>query len=145
MPLRGRGRPAAVGLAHLFVGRFGKSRTATEVWPASHPPLHAGGISKADLRRFLKWGAVHLGYPALAEVEAARERSSASLRLPHVSVVPAAYPFACAACRGGMCLHVPAPAGGCRHVAASFRWQAGVARVVMTFCAVLLATGSPHR
>ena len=35
------------------------------------PP--AGGISKGDLRRFLKWGAVHLGYPALAEVEAARE------------------------------------------------------------------------
>ncbi|KAL4439201.1 hypothetical protein ABPG77_004103 [Micractinium sp. CCAP 211/92] len=30
-----------------------------------------GGISKADLRRFLKWGATHLGYPALAEVEAA--------------------------------------------------------------------------
>ena len=33
----------------------------------------AGGISKADLRSFLQWGAVHLGYPALAEVEAARE------------------------------------------------------------------------
>ncbi|KAI7835944.1 hypothetical protein COHA_010177 [Chlorella ohadii] len=31
-----------------------------------------GGISKADLRRFLQWGAAHLGYPALAEVEAAR-------------------------------------------------------------------------
>jgi hypothetical protein len=35
--------------------------------------LPAGGISKGDLRRYLKWGAVHLGYPALAEVEAARE------------------------------------------------------------------------
>ncbi|KAI3428464.1 hypothetical protein D9Q98_007289 [Chlorella vulgaris] len=30
-----------------------------------------GGVSKADLRRFLQWGALHLGYPALAEVEAA--------------------------------------------------------------------------
>lgn len=30
-----------------------------------------GAISKADLRRFLKWGAVHLGYASLAEVEAA--------------------------------------------------------------------------
>uniref|UniRef100_A0A383W8A4 Glutamine-dependent NAD(+) synthetase n=1 Tax=Tetradesmus obliquus TaxID=3088 RepID=A0A383W8A4_TETOB len=30
-----------------------------------------GGISKADLRRFLTWAAVHLGYPHLAEVEAA--------------------------------------------------------------------------
>jgi len=30
-----------------------------------------GGISKGDLRRFLQWGAVHLGYGALAEVEAA--------------------------------------------------------------------------
>ena len=31
----------------------------------------AGGVSKGDLRRFLKWGAVQLGYPSLAEVEAA--------------------------------------------------------------------------
>lgn len=30
-----------------------------------------GGISKADLRRFLRWAAVALGYPALGEVEAA--------------------------------------------------------------------------
>lgn len=30
-----------------------------------------GGISKADLRRFLKWAAVNLGYSHLAEVEAA--------------------------------------------------------------------------
>jgi hypothetical protein len=30
-----------------------------------------GGISKQDLRRFLKWGAQHLGYPELANVEAA--------------------------------------------------------------------------
>lgn len=30
-----------------------------------------GGISKEDLRRFLRWAAVHLGYDALAEVEAA--------------------------------------------------------------------------
>lgn len=30
-----------------------------------------GGISKMDLRSFLKWGAVHLGYPSLADVEAA--------------------------------------------------------------------------
>jgi NH3-dependent NAD+ synthetase len=30
-----------------------------------------GGISKTDLRLFLKWGAVHLGYPSLADVEAA--------------------------------------------------------------------------
>lgn len=30
-----------------------------------------GGISKGDLRRFLKWGAVHLGYSELAGVEAA--------------------------------------------------------------------------
>lgn len=30
-----------------------------------------GGISKADLRRFLHWAAPNLGYPALAEVEAA--------------------------------------------------------------------------
>jgi len=28
-----------------------------------------GGISKGDLRRFLQWAAVHLGYPQLAEVE----------------------------------------------------------------------------
>ena len=33
--------------------------------------LDAGAISKQDLRRFLKWAAVHLGYPALGEVEAA--------------------------------------------------------------------------
>jgi hypothetical protein len=30
-----------------------------------------GGISKADLRSFLKWAAVNLGYSHLAEVEAA--------------------------------------------------------------------------
>lgn len=44
-------------------------------WPAAPTTLPggAGGISKADLRRFLQWGAAHLGYPALAEVEAARE------------------------------------------------------------------------
>lgn len=30
-----------------------------------------GGISKSDLRRFLRWAAVELGYPALGEVEAA--------------------------------------------------------------------------
>jgi NH3-dependent NAD+ synthetase len=30
-----------------------------------------GGISKQDLRSFLKWGAVHLGLPSLASVEAA--------------------------------------------------------------------------
>lgn len=30
-----------------------------------------GGVSKADLRLFLKWGAVELGYPTLREVEAA--------------------------------------------------------------------------
>lgn len=30
-----------------------------------------GGISKADLRAFLQWGAVHLGYASLQEVEAA--------------------------------------------------------------------------
>lgn len=30
-----------------------------------------GGISKGDLRAFLQWGAVHLGLPSLAAVEAA--------------------------------------------------------------------------
>ncbi|MCO5559701.1 hypothetical protein L7F22_013302 [Adiantum nelumboides] len=30
-----------------------------------------GGISKTDLRKFLRWGAQNLGYPALAEIEAA--------------------------------------------------------------------------
>jgi len=30
-----------------------------------------GSISKGDLKTFLKWGAVHLGYPILAEIEAA--------------------------------------------------------------------------
>lgn len=30
-----------------------------------------GSISKTDLRMFLKWAAIHLGYPSLAEVEAA--------------------------------------------------------------------------
>jgi NAD+ synthase (glutamine-hydrolysing) len=30
-----------------------------------------GGISKADLRSFLRWGAEHLGYPTLASVEEA--------------------------------------------------------------------------
>lgn len=30
-----------------------------------------GGISKGDLRAFLRWGATHLGYPTLAEVEQA--------------------------------------------------------------------------
>jgi NAD+ synthase (glutamine-hydrolysing) len=30
-----------------------------------------GGISKTDLRRFLKWGATHLGYSELANIEAA--------------------------------------------------------------------------
>lgn len=30
-----------------------------------------GGISKTDLRAFLKWGAEHLGYPSLADVERA--------------------------------------------------------------------------
>lgn len=30
-----------------------------------------GSISKTDLRTFLKWAAIHLGYPSLAEVEAA--------------------------------------------------------------------------
>ena len=31
----------------------------------------AGGISKGDLRRFLKWGAEHLGYASLSAVEGA--------------------------------------------------------------------------
>lgn len=31
----------------------------------------AGGISKGDLRRFLRWGAHNLGYSALADVEKA--------------------------------------------------------------------------
>ena len=31
----------------------------------------AGAISKQDLRRFLRWAAVHLGYPSLDDVEAA--------------------------------------------------------------------------
>jgi hypothetical protein len=43
-------------------------RRASPLFP--HSP---GGISKADLRRFLRWGAAALGYPALAQVEAARE------------------------------------------------------------------------
>ena len=30
-----------------------------------------GGVSKTDLRAFLKWGAVHLALPSLADVEAA--------------------------------------------------------------------------
>ena len=30
-----------------------------------------GGISKTDLRKFLRWGALNLGYPVLAEIEAA--------------------------------------------------------------------------
>lgn len=30
-----------------------------------------GGISKTDLRAFLKWAAEHLGYPCLADVERA--------------------------------------------------------------------------
>ena len=30
-----------------------------------------GGISKGDLRRFLQWGAVHLGFASLAAVEKA--------------------------------------------------------------------------
>lgn len=30
-----------------------------------------GGVSKTDLRAFLKWGAEHLGYPSLADVEQA--------------------------------------------------------------------------
>lgn len=30
-----------------------------------------GGISKTDLRRFLRWAAAQLGFPSLAEVEAA--------------------------------------------------------------------------
>jgi NAD+ synthase (glutamine-hydrolysing) len=30
-----------------------------------------GGISKVDLKKFLVWGATHLGYPTLAEVEQA--------------------------------------------------------------------------
>jgi NAD+ synthase (glutamine-hydrolysing) len=31
----------------------------------------AGGVSKGDLKRFLHWGAEHLGYPELANVVAA--------------------------------------------------------------------------
>ena len=31
----------------------------------------AGGVSKGDLKRFLHWGAGHLGYPELANVVAA--------------------------------------------------------------------------
>ena len=30
-----------------------------------------GGISKGDLRAFLKWASVHLGYSSLSDVEAA--------------------------------------------------------------------------
>lgn len=30
-----------------------------------------GSVSKQDLRAFLRWAAIHLGYPSLAEVEAA--------------------------------------------------------------------------
>ena len=38
-----------------------------------------GGISKADLRAFLRWGATHLGYPTLAEVERRRRLHGRSL------------------------------------------------------------------
>lgn len=30
-----------------------------------------GSVSKQDLRKFLRWAAIHLGYPSLAQVEAA--------------------------------------------------------------------------
>ena len=33
--------------------------------------LCTGGVSKGDLRRFLSWGAVNLGYASLADVVAA--------------------------------------------------------------------------
>ena len=33
--------------------------------------MHAGGVSKGDLKRFLHWGAEHLGCPELANVVAA--------------------------------------------------------------------------
>ncbi len=30
--------------------------------------MYVGGISKGDLKRFLRWGATQLGYPELAKV-----------------------------------------------------------------------------
>jgi NH3-dependent NAD+ synthetase len=48
-----------------------------------------GGISKQDLRRFLVWGAAHLGYPALAEVEAAPPTAELEpIRADYVQVSP---------------------------------------------------------
>ena len=62
------------------------------------PCSNAGGISKQDLRRFLLWGATHLGYPALAEVEAAREWRRST---PGPESVPSLCWSACSCCLMG--------------------------------------------
>lgn len=65
------GRPAfllVLGSANVDEGLRGYL-TKYDCSSADINPI--GGISKQDLRRFLQWGAAHLGYPALAEVEAA--------------------------------------------------------------------------
>lgn len=61
-----------------------------------------GSISKTDLRTFLKWAAIHLGYPSLAEVEAApptaelepiRSDYSQVVSLPSNHVLSYCFPF----------------------------------------------------
>lgn len=50
-----------------------------------------GGISKTDLRSFLKWAAEHLGYPSLADVE--RAPPTAELEPLVDGVLPCSLPW----------------------------------------------------
>ena len=69
--LGGRGRPCVLlvrGSANVDETLRGYL-TKYDCSAADINPI--GGISKTDLRAFLRWAAVHLGYSSLAAVEAA--------------------------------------------------------------------------
>ena len=74
--LRHRARELACEAAHPVAPLPAHSQTFPRLLRPPAPPGSLftpppGGVSKTDLRAILQWGADALGYPALAEVEAA--------------------------------------------------------------------------
>jgi len=56
-------------MVHLLLGIHFSCLLQYDCSSADINPI--GSISKQDLRAFLRWAAVHLGYSSLAEIEAA--------------------------------------------------------------------------
>ena len=56
-------------MVHLLLGIHFSCLLQYDCSSADINPI--GSISKQDLRAFLRWAAIHLGYSSLAEIEAA--------------------------------------------------------------------------